>query len=140
MTVHEASASRESSTVLIHSLETPCAFVIDYKTGKQKSRNALMGETKDSDGNYYRQLIAYKILLASAATSRHMTEGVIEFVEPDETTGKLRKESFDITQEEADELLDTIKETAQEIMTLSFWNDHCDDENCEWCELRLGLR
>jgi DNA helicase-2/ATP-dependent DNA helicase PcrA len=113
--------------------------VIDYKTGKQKSRNALMGETKDSDGNYYRQLIAYKLLLAGAPAARHMTEGVIEFVEPDETTGKLRKESFDITQEEADELLDVIKLAAQEIMTLSFWDEHCDNEECEWCELRLGL-
>ncbi len=44
--------------------------VIDYKTGKPKSRNELMGATKDADGNYYRQLTFYKLLLARARPSR----------------------------------------------------------------------
>jgi DNA helicase-2/ATP-dependent DNA helicase PcrA len=111
--------------------------VIDYKTGKHKSRNALMGETKDADGNYYRQLICYKLLLARAPAARELSEGVIEFVEPDEK-GNLRTESFTITDDEVVELEALIKKSAEEIMSLSFWNERCDDDECEWCDLRLN--
>ena len=41
--------------------ETPVR-VIDYKTGKPKTRNEIEGNTKTSDGNYKRQLTFYKLL------------------------------------------------------------------------------
>ena len=112
--------------------------VVDYKTGKPKSRNELLGETKDADGNYYRQLVFYKFLLAGADPAREMTEGVIEFVEPDES-GKIRTEQFDISATEIAELETLIKKSAEEILTLSFWNDPCDAEECEWCPLRFAI-
>jgi DNA helicase-2/ATP-dependent DNA helicase PcrA len=111
--------------------------VIDYKTGKSKSRNELMGETKDADGNYYRQLIFYKLLLEYTEESRDMTEGVIEFVEPDEK-GRIKSEKFDITGKEVEELKTLIRKCANEILTLSFWNTSCDVEECKWCALRFS--
>jgi DNA helicase-2/ATP-dependent DNA helicase PcrA len=110
--------------------------VVDYKTGKAKSRNQLMGETKDADGNYYRQLIFYKLLLATTEEPREMTEGVIEFVEPDEK-GRIKSEKFILTNTEVEELKMLIRKSANEILTLSFWNTPCDADECEWCALRF---
>jgi DNA helicase-2/ATP-dependent DNA helicase PcrA len=96
-----------------------------------------MGETKDADGNYYRQLIFYKLLLEYTEESRDMTEGVIEFVEPDEK-GRIKSEKFDITGKEVEELKTLIRKCANEILTLSFWNTSCDVEECKWCALRFS--
>ncbi len=112
--------------------------VVDYKTGKPKSRNALMGKTASSDGNYYRQLVAYKLLLAQGDPSREMTQGVIEFVEPDEY-GQIRSEVFDISKDEVAELETQLKKIAHEIMTLSFWQTPCDVEDCKWCGIRFDV-
>jgi DNA helicase-2/ATP-dependent DNA helicase PcrA len=113
--------------------------VVDYKTGKHRSRNDIMGNTASADGNYYRQLTFYKMLLAGADPKRVMSEGVIEFVEPDEK-GKLRSETFEITDGEVEKLKECIQKSAQEIMSLSFWNDPCEDKECVWCALRFGLQ
>ncbi|MBI1998921.1 MAG: ATP-dependent helicase [Parcubacteria group bacterium] len=43
--------------------------VIDYKTGKPKSRNEIEGNTKNSRGDYKRQLVFYKLLLSLSATA-----------------------------------------------------------------------
>jgi DNA helicase-2/ATP-dependent DNA helicase PcrA len=111
--------------------------VVDYKTGKVRSRNELMGATKDAHGNYYRQLVFYKLLLARAAAPRAMTEGIIEFVEPDEA-GKIHSELFEISDADVAELEESIKKSADEIRSLSFWNTSCNDEECEWCRLHLS--
>ncbi|MBA3789304.1 ATP-dependent helicase [Patescibacteria group bacterium] len=110
--------------------------VVDYKTGKVRSKNELMGKTKDADGNYYRQLIFYKLLLAGADPSREMSEGIIEFVEPDEG-GKIRSEKFDISKDEVTQLESDIRKAADEILTLSFWNTPCPDAECGWCPFRF---
>lgn len=112
--------------------------VIDYKTGKPKSRNELMGATKDADGNYYRQLTFYKLLLARTEEPRAMQAGIIEFVEPDDK-GRIRTEAFEITDEAVRELETLIRKSAEEILALSFWNDPCDEEECPWCGLRFGV-
>ena len=110
--------------------------VIDYKTGKPRSRNELMGATKNADGDYYRQLTFYKLLLARTEQSQIMREGSIDFVEPDDA-GKMRSETFIIEDAEVAELEAAIAKAAGEITMLSFWNDPCDDETCEWCPLRF---
>ncbi|MBU2220874.1 ATP-dependent helicase [Patescibacteria group bacterium] len=111
--------------------------VIDYKTGKAKSRNDIQGETKASNGNYYRQLSFYRMLLARSETPRHMHEGVIEFVEPDEKD-RIRTEVFEISEDEVLALETEIQRVAAEILSLSFWNQTCDDSECAWCSVRFG--
>jgi len=111
--------------------------VIDYKTGKPKSRNDIQGLTKTGDGNYYRQLTFYKLLLARAESPQTMQEGVLEFVEPDEK-GRIHTEAFFIPDEEAVALLELIRKSAGEIATLSFWNEPCGAEECRWCSIRFS--
>lgn len=110
--------------------------VVDYKTGKHKSRNEIEGKTKDADGNYKRQLVFYNLLLNRYNDGQYnMRSGVIDFVEPDEK-GRYRREEFVVGPEEVAELEEVIKKSVDEILNLSFWDKKCDDEECEYCKLR----
>lgn len=111
--------------------------VVDYKTKQPMSRNAIMGETKtDDDGNYFRQLVFYKLLLDRYENGKYeMKEGVIDFMEPNDK-GDYKKEAFEVTKENVTELEDLIKKIAEEIVTLSFWDKRCDNKDCDYCRLR----
>lgn len=110
--------------------------VVDYKTGKPRSRNDIMGKTASGDGGYYRQLVFYRLLLARAEASRTMVEGILEFVEPDDA-GKVRTEAFEVPDADVQELERTITDAAERILTLAFWNDRCDAEACDYCAIRF---
>lgn len=111
--------------------------VVDYKTGKPKSRGEIEGSTKNSNGDIKRQLIFYNLLLNKYEDVKKykMVSGDIDFVEPDER-GKYKKEAFIINKEEVTELEELIKKTADEIMSLAFWDKTCDDKDCHYCSLR----
>lgn len=109
--------------------------VVDYKTGRPKSRNALMGTTKGSDGGYYRQLVFYKLLLDRLEHGDYRMEtGTIEFTEPE--NGVCRKEVFRISVDEVAVLEEQLKDVAHDIYNVTFWNKRCDDATCEYCALR----
>jgi DNA helicase-2/ATP-dependent DNA helicase PcrA len=112
--------------------------VIDYKTGKPKSRNEIEGNTASSDGDYKRQLVFYKLLLDKEGR-RDMKDGVIQFIEPDDR-GKLHREEFEITSGEVKVLEKLVMDVAREILDLSFWNKGCHDPDCKYCELRKGMK
>ena len=113
--------------------------VIDYKTGKVKSRNALLGKTKDENKDYLRQLIFYKLLLSKFDRDKYVMEtGTIEFVEPNES-GKYVRETFAITDPEVKEVEKQALEAAKAIYDLSFWGKHCEKESCEHCDLYVPL-
>jgi CRISPR/Cas system-associated exonuclease Cas4 (RecB family) len=112
--------------------------VLDYKTGKPKTRNDIEGNTQSSDGNYKRQLVFYKLLLDKEG-KRDMTTGVIQFIEPDDR-GKLHREEFEISAGETKVLEKQIEQVADEIRNLSFWDKGCHDPDCKYCELRKGMR
>ena len=114
--------------------------VVDYKTGKPKSRNDIEGNTKSSDGNIKRQLVFYKLLLNRYADRRYkMQSGEIDFVEPNER-GYYKKYKFEISNVEVSKLEDTIKRVGKEIRSLSFFDKRCGDSKCEWCKLRVMMR
>jgi DNA helicase-2/ATP-dependent DNA helicase PcrA len=112
-------------------------MVIDYKTGKPKSRNDIEGNTQSSDGNYKRQLVFYKLLLDKEGKYL-MNEGVIQFIEADER-GKPHREAFEITHGEVTVLEKQVATVAQEIRDLAFWNKGCRESDCRYCELREGM-
>ena len=113
--------------------------VVDYKTHKPESENWIRGETKTSSGDYYRQLIFYKLLLDLDSRQKYkMATGTIDFVQPNEK-GKFTRESFVVSDREEEELKSLILEKADEIMNLKFWNKTCGDPKCEFCALRSLL-
>ncbi|HEY4493062.1 MAG TPA: ATP-dependent DNA helicase [Candidatus Paceibacterota bacterium] len=104
--------------------------VVDYKTGKPKSRNEII------KSGYERQLIFYKILLDRFANGKYkMLTGEIDFVEPN-SSGNYKKEKFEISEEKVAELTQKIAEVSNNIVTLSFWQERCKEKNCRWCALR----
>jgi DNA helicase-2/ATP-dependent DNA helicase PcrA len=110
--------------------------VVDYKTGKPKSRNVIEGKTKSGDGNYKRQLVFYKLLLDLYDNGRfNMVSGEIDFVQPDDK-GRYHKEKFTVTDEDMIELKEVIKNTAKEILALDFWDKKCGKKECEYCKIR----
>jgi DNA helicase II / ATP-dependent DNA helicase PcrA len=109
--------------------------VVDYKTGKPKSRNAIMGQTQSENGDYFRQLVFYKVLLDRFDEGKYQMEtGSIDFIEPE--NGACRREVFEITDADTTALLEVINTVASEIYNLSFWNRRCDNKDCEHCALR----
>ena len=108
--------------------------IVDYKTGKPKSRKFIEGMTKDSKGDMKRQLTFYHLLLQKQGRYR-MVSGEIDFVEPD-AAKRYRKEKFVITKEETSALEELLKLVCREITTLAFWNRRCDEKDCEFCTLR----
>ena len=135
----------------IEILEGSRVNVVDYKTGKPKSRNAII------KAGYYRQLVFYKLLLGlyslstlGAKSGYEMVSGEIDFIEPayaqgfgearSNEYGKYRKEKFDITDADITELKEIIIKVAREILDLSFWNKRCDNKKCEYCTLRKMMK
>lgn len=116
--------------------------VVDYKTAEPKSRNELMGNTKNASGDYYRQLIFYKLLLERrdepGRSPLIMDSADIDFIEPTDR-GVYKREHFVIEPAEVDELVETIKKVSAEILTLSFVSQTCGDADCEFCKLREAL-
>ncbi|PJE50689.1 MAG: hypothetical protein COV29_03065 [Candidatus Yanofskybacteria bacterium CG10_big_fil_rev_8_21_14_0_10_36_16] len=111
--------------------------VVDYKTGKPKSRNYIIGKTTATGaGDYKRQLVFYKLLLDNYSGGKYdMVSGEIDFVEPDEKK-RYKKELFTVEPSEVKELKDLVLEKSNEILELSFWDKRCDDKECKFCELR----
>ncbi len=110
--------------------------VIDYKTRAPQSRNEIEGKTKNSNGNYKRQLVFYKLLLdGHEGRSFKMKNGVIDFIEPN-SKGDYRRESFEITSEDTKNLKETLARVVREIYNLEFWDKTCDDSKCEFCGLK----
>lgn len=115
--------------------------VVDYKTGRPKSRGEIEGSTQNSNGDMKRQLVFYNLLLEKYEAQKKfkMVSGDIDFMEPDEK-GKYKKESFEIQKEEIKELEELIKKTADEILNVAFWNTRCEKKDCEYCVLREMMR
>lgn len=113
--------------------------VYDFKTGRPKSRGEIEGSTANSDGNYKRQLIFYKLLLDLYHNNRViMDEGIVAFVDLDAKGGQ-HSESFIIDQQEVDALKTQIIQITQEILTLDFLDKGCNKRACEACNLRKTL-
>lgn len=111
--------------------------VFDYKTRQAMSVNAIKGETKsDTSGNYFRQLIFYKMLLQNDQRwrSRQIVPALV-FVSPDD---KGRCPTVTLPIESAD--IDRVKKEIQSLID-SVWSGEiarakCDDMKCVWCGVR----
>ncbi len=104
--------------------------VVDYKTGKRKSSNKE---------NYQRQLVFYKLLLELDEKKKYsMQSGELDFIEPDDK-GKYKKDSFEIKENEVQDLIKLLKEVGKDIYNLNFWDKNCDDNTCEYCILSKSL-
>jgi len=112
--------------------------VVDYKTGNPnsyKTKAKLKGpsEKNENGGDYWRQLVFYKILTNSDKKHEwNMVSGEIDFIEPDRKTGEFSNYKMVVTDEDIDKVGEQILETYKKIENLEF-DKTCDDDECMWC-------
>jgi DNA helicase II / ATP-dependent DNA helicase PcrA len=112
--------------------------VTDYKTGKYDSSKLKgpSGEEGDTGGDYWRQIIFYRLLLDG--DKRHdwvMQKGVMDFVEKDGNE-KFRKVEFTVDPFETEMVGKQLTETYKNIKNHIF-TPGCGDEKCHWCNFVL---
>ena len=109
--------------------------VVDYKTGQPKSRREILGQNKNATGDYWRQLVFYRLLLDHYDRGKYRAvSGELDFIEPN-AKGDYKKEKFELTDTAVAELKELIEKTADEIRTFKFFNCGCDRPSCEACTL-----
>jgi DNA helicase II / ATP-dependent DNA helicase PcrA len=111
--------------------------IFDYKTKQGMSVAAIKGETKGSDGGYFRQLSFYRLLLQSDTLGRGKeTSTSLVFVSPDD---KGRCPIVTLPVEESD--LQALRGNIQSLIT-SVWSGdiasaRCGDPSCQWCGMKF---
>ncbi len=109
--------------------------VVDYKSGKPKTRGYIEGTTKDSTGDYKRQLTFYALLLSLQDDARyHTRNGLLSFVEADDKD-LIREEFYTITDEEIESLRQEIIRVVREIAHGAFLSAPCDPDKSDYCHL-----
>jgi DNA helicase-2/ATP-dependent DNA helicase PcrA len=112
--------------------------ITDYKTGNPKSRSEILGETKYSEGNEYRQLLFYKLLIELDDTFKYKVHEVeLDFI--GNRKNKPKRETFIINDADVEELRSTIIEVSENIRKLKFERTtnfngcaNCDFKNHCW--------
>lgn len=110
--------------------------VIDYKTGKPKTKNEILAETQTAktalsareqslpleiQGPYQRQLLFYRLLATlDRSFAPEISLGTFDFVEAPLDRGKLVEHSFELKSEDVRLLEELIREVMSEIRSLSF--------------------
>lgn len=113
--------------------------VVDYKTGKAKSRNVIEGKTANSDGGYKRQLVFYSLILSLYDDSLlKCNEGVLSFVEATEK-GEIKEESFTVTEDEIESLREEIISAVKNIISGNAFNSPEILEESEYSHLAKQL-
>jgi DNA helicase-2/ATP-dependent DNA helicase PcrA len=109
--------------------------VVDYKTGKVKSENEIKGLTATADPSYYVQLMFYALLLKHDPAHKYvMKEGVLEFVEPNDT-GKYVSRRFEIDEEELNTFEEEFRKDLEAIANGAFLGAPVTDDYRELVEM-----
>jgi len=110
--------------------------VVDYKTGKAQNglkKTKAPNEKNPNGGDYWRQLVFYKILLDSDKKHNwNMTSAEIDFLEPDRISGKFEKWIYNVNPEDIKTVSDQISDCHEHIVNHNF-NKGCGEEDCNWC-------
>jgi DNA helicase-2/ATP-dependent DNA helicase PcrA len=110
--------------------------VVDYKTGSRKTRNEILGKTKNASGDIKRQLDFYRLLLElHDAGAYTMVSADVDFIEPSEAGVLYPLEHFEMSHEDAERIRLEIIRVAQEIMEFNFAGRGCGEKECTFCRL-----
>ncbi|MEK7208917.1 MAG: ATP-dependent DNA helicase [Patescibacteria group bacterium] len=109
--------------------------VVDYKTGQPKSRREILGQNKNSTGDYWRQLVFYRLLLDNYDRGKYRAvSSELDFIEPN-PKGEYKKERFELTDDAVAELKELVEKTVAEIRAFKFFHRGCARPSCEACTL-----
>jgi len=115
--------------------QTKKVLVFDYKTREALSVNAIKGDTKDSDGNYFRQLVYYKMLLQNNVSYRDKEiQPALIFVKPD-SKGRCPTIVLPIQKEDLDKVKSEVEKLVDSVWSGEFLDQDCDDKDCKYCKM-----
>ncbi len=109
--------------------------VTDYKTGPPDT-GKIKDFRNDKDGlggEYWRQIMFYYLLLNG--DKKHgwkMKEGIIDFLEEDNKTGKLKQFPIEVSEDGLNHVGNLVKDVYTQIKLHNF-SPGCGEENCRWC-------
>ncbi|MDC1283851.1 PD-(D/E)XK nuclease family protein, partial [Saprospiraceae bacterium] len=107
--------------------------VIDYKTGTYKKDKLAGVSDEDQGGDYWRQLVFYKLLVDNDPTlDWKMKSGTMDFVEKAKTKVKYDKIELPISSQDEEAVTKQLQESWTAIHNYEF-EQFCEDENCRWC-------
>lgn len=112
--------------------------VIDYKTGDpdKEARNKLHApnEANPNGGDYWRQMVFYKLLLDNYPPAREwqMSKGIFTFIEKNKK-GEFLNVQIPIMENDLTTLKQQIKQVHTQIMAHEF-DTGCNDKDCSWCQ------
>lgn len=110
--------------------------VIDYKTGEPaNARKKLQrpGPTDPIGGDYWRQIVFYKLLLDNIKTQNwQMESGEIDFIQLPKDKQEFEKIKITVTPEDEVIVKTQVKETYVKIKNKEFTTG-CGDKDCRWC-------
>lgn len=112
-------------------------LVFDYKTAVAKSVNEIKGETKNSDGGYFRQLIFYKILLEPKFTSKDIEPSLV-FIKPD-NKARCPIINLEITKSDIEKVKTEIESLLESIWSGELFTQICNNKECEFCKFKRGF-
>ncbi|MHB1330510.1 MAG: ATP-dependent helicase [Minisyncoccota bacterium] len=114
--------------------------VFDYKTRLGMSLAEIKGETKNSDGGYFRQLVFYKALLdADWKFRRSSREYSLVFVSPDKK-GRCPTITLPVTEEDSKKLEGEVDSLIDAVWSEEITQMKCGKHDCEYCALRNILK
>jgi DNA helicase-2/ATP-dependent DNA helicase PcrA len=102
--------------------------VIDFKTGNADSKYKELS----FDGDYYRQIVFYKLLLDIKNDSRfQFNQGIIDFVEKSKLKKNFVRKEINVSDEDLNKLKTQIEEVYQKILNLEFFEigKDCKDKD-----------
>ncbi len=117
---------------------TACT-VVDYKTGNpeySKKKELLPpSESEPDGGDYWRQMVFYKLLLDNSPHARangwHMEKGLFDYIEKNDS-GEYVRHIVPITDADVTTVKQQIKSVYEKIMNHEF-DKGCEKEDCSWC-------
>jgi DNA helicase II / ATP-dependent DNA helicase PcrA len=114
-------------------------FIYDYKTREAMSQNAIKGETKASTGDYFRQLVFYKILLEGNYKFKNkIIEPALVFVKPDDR-GRCPIISLPVGKQDEEKVKMEISNLIESVWSGKFLTTSCSDPACKYCGYRKLL-
>lgn len=108
--------------------------VVDYKTGNFNNSKLKKAEPDKNEigGDYWRQIVFYKILLDSQRKLPYaMKEGIMDFVEKDRD-GRYHRKSIVVEPEDVAIVTAQLKDAYAKIMNRQF-TPGCEKPDCKWC-------